>query len=118
MLLAAAGAALISASAAQAQTASLVEVEDSVMLMPWNMTADAVEDARVLNPAGVELGEVEEVLGTDANTPTALVVDFNGSTTGFTGDRVIPIDRFMPDGNRLTLSTSAAEVASFPTYDD
>ncbi|WP_427023378.1 hypothetical protein ACP4J4_12540 [Aureimonas ureilytica] len=116
-LLAAATAVLLSGAAANAQTASLVEVNDNVMLMPWNMSADAVEDAKVLQKGdGIELGEVEEVLGTDANTPTALAVEFKGTTTGFTGTKIIPIDRFAPDGSRLTLSTSAAEVASFPEY--
>ena len=116
-LLAAATAVLLSGAAANAQSASLVEVNDNVMLMPWNMSADAVEDAKVLQKGdGIELGEVEEVLGTDANTPTALAVEFKGATTGFTGTKIIPIDRFAPDGSRLTLSTSAAEVASFPEY--
>ncbi|WP_061932947.1 hypothetical protein [Aureimonas sp. AU22] len=119
MLLAAAGLFLLSGAAAQAQGAALVEVDGSVMLMPWNKTADSIEDAKVLKSGdGVELGEVEEVLGTDAKTPVALVVDFAGTTTGFTGRKVIPIERFSPDGNRLTLTTSAAEVASFPAYED
>ena len=117
MILAAASVFLLSGAAANAQTAPLVEVNDSVMLMPWNMSADAVEDAKVLQKGdGIELGEVEEVLGTNATTPTALAIEFKGSTTGFTGTKVIPLDRFTPDGNRLTLSTSAAEVASFPEY--
>ncbi|WP_182085778.1 hypothetical protein [Aureimonas sp. ME7] len=119
MLFAAATAVLLSGVAAQAQNAALVEVNDNVVLMPWNKTVDAVEDAKVLKSGdGVELGEVDEVLGTDANTPVALVVDFDGATTGFTGKKVIPIDRFSPDGARLTLTTSAAEVASFPEYAD
>ena len=119
MLLAAAGLFLLSGAAAQAQGAALVEVDGSVMLMPWNKTADSIEDAKVLKSGdGVELGEVEEVLGSDANTPVALVVDFDGATTGFTGSKVIPLDRFTPDGARLTLTTSAVEVASFPNYRD
>ena len=118
MLLAAASVVLFSGAAVQAQNAALVEVDDNVMLVPWNKSVDAVEDAKVLKTDGVELGEVEEVLGSDSRTPVALVVDFEGSTTGFTGNRVIPIERFTLDGARLTLSTSAAEVASFPTYDD
>ncbi|WP_062011377.1 hypothetical protein [Aureimonas sp. AU4] len=117
LLLAATAALLMSGAAVQAQDAALVEVGENVMLMPWNKSVDAIEDAKVLKPGdGVELGEVEKVLGTDAKTPVALVVDFEGSTTGFTGSKVIPIDRFTPDGNRLTLKTSAAEVASFPNY--
>jgi hypothetical protein len=117
LLLAATTALLMSGAAVQAQNAALVEVGDNVMLMPWNKSAGEIEDAKVLKDGdGVELGEVEEVLGSDANTPVALVVDFEGSTTGFTGNKVIPIDRFTPDGNRLTLKTSAVEVASFPNY--
>lgn len=116
MLLAAASALLLSGASVQAQNVVLVEVDDNVMLMPWNKSADAIEDAKVLNSDNSELGEVEEVLGTDAKTPVALVVDFEGATTGFTGSRIIPIERFTPDGARLKITTSAAEVASFPTY--
>lgn len=116
MILAATSVLLLSGAAVQAQQAA-VEVNENVMLMPWNKSVDAIEGAKVLKSGdGVELGEVETVLGTDANTPVALVVDFKGTTTGFTGSKVIPIDRFSPDGNRLTLTTSAAEIASFPEY--
>lgn len=117
MILAATSVLLLSGAAVQAQQAAAVEVNENVMLMPWNKSVDAIEGAKVLKSGdGVELGEVEAVLGTDANTPVALVVDFKGTTTGFTGSKVIPIDRFSPDGNRLTLTTSAAEIASFPEY--
>lgn len=119
MIATAAIATLLSSAAARAQSPALVEVDDAVMLMPWNKTAGTIEDAKVLQMSdGVELGEVEEVLGTNAKTPVALAVEFKGSTTGFTGTKVIPLDRFQPDGNRLTIKTSAAEVASFPNYAD
>jgi len=116
-LLALAAGALMTAGAAHAQSAQLVEVDDATMLMPWNMSADAVEDAKVITPDGRALGEVETVIGSDRTTPTALVVDFDDAT-GFSDDRVIPLERFNVDGNRLTLTTSAAEIVGLPTYDD
>jgi hypothetical protein len=114
-------AALLSASllagSAVAQTATLVEVDDDAMIAALDMEADDVDDADVFDAAGTEVGEVEEVVGTDAMTPTALVVEFDVDAYGGE-DRLIPLEHFSMQNDRLTLSLDAAAVAGMTVYED
>ena len=99
-----------------AQTSGLVDIDDDVMVAALNMEADDVDDLDVYDAAGSEIGDVEDVVGTDANTPTALVVDFEGDAYG-DEDRVIGLKHFTMAGDRLTLSLDAAAVATMPVDD-
>ncbi|HEV7417352.1 MAG TPA: PRC-barrel domain-containing protein [Tianweitania sediminis] len=101
-----------------AQT-SWVEIDDDVMVAPFNVEADDLDDMDVHNSAGQEIGEVEEVIGTNETTPTALVVEFDGEA-GYPDrdDVVVPLDRFSMNGDRLVLNADAAAVEGFQTYDD
>ena len=94
------------AGSALAQTAALVDIDDSFVVQPWNMSVDAIDDMNVLGAGGTKVGEVEEVLGTDASTPTALVVDFDDNSTYGDDDRIIPLDQFTPGANGLTAPAS------------
>ena len=115
-VLAAAAASLIG-GAAYAQGA-LVEIGDDVQVAPFNATVDQIDDWDVFNMAGTEVGEVEEVVGTDANTPTALVVDFEGNEGYADRDVVIPFDQFSLENNRLTLRADPAAVGQMETWND
>jgi hypothetical protein len=111
-------AASLAAGTAYAQQ-SFVEIEDNVMVQPFNANADTVEDWDVYSPAGVEIADVEDVIGTDAQTPTALVVDFDDNA-GF-GDRddvIVPLDQFTWQDNRLVLNADAAAVSAMPVWND
>lgn len=114
----AAGFTAVLAGSALAQTAALVEIDDSFVVQPWNMSVDAIDDMTVLGAGGTKVGEVEEVLGTDASTPTALVVDFDDNSTYGDDDRVIPLDQFTPGANGLTANFNPANVRDYPAYDD
>lgn len=111
-------AASLAAGTAYAQQ-SFVEIEDNVMVQPFNANADTVEDWDVYSPAGVEIADVEDVIGTDAQSPTALVVDFDDNA-GF-GDRddvIVPLDQFSWQDNRLVLNADAAAVSAMPVWND
>jgi hypothetical protein len=111
-------AAALAAGTAYAQQ-SYVEIDDNVMVQPLNANADTVEDWDVYSPAGVEIADVEDVIGTDAQSPTALVVDFDDNA-GF-GDRddvIVPLDQFSWQDNRLVLNADAAAVSAMPVWND
>lgn len=111
-------AASLAAGTAYAQQ-SFVEIEDNVMVQPFNANADTVEDWDVYSPAGVEIADVEDVIGTDAQSPTALVVDFDDNA-GF-GDRddvIVPLDQFSWQDNRLVLNADAAAVSAMPVWNN
>jgi hypothetical protein len=112
---------LISASllgtAAFAQTA-WVEVDDQAMVAPFDANADTVDDWDVHAADGTKIGDIEEVLGTDAQTATALVVDFDGKGGYQDRDVVIPLDQFTWSDNRLVLNADVAAVDAMEVYND
>lgn len=98
--------------------ATLVEIADSVMVEPFAANADTVDDWDVHDAAGTKIGEVDEVLGTDANTPTALAIDFEGTGGYADRDVVIPLDQFTLTEGRLVLGSTAEAVGALPTWND
>ncbi len=103
------------AAFAQAQ---LVEIPDNVMVEAFGANVDTVDDWDVFAADGTRIGEVEEVLGTDAQTPTALAIDFEGNGGYADRDVVIQLEMFSLDGNRLTLNADAAAVQAMPVWND
>ena len=108
---------LASIGSASAQT-SLVEISDSVMVANFGANADTVDDWDVFAADGTKLGDVEEVLGTDTQTPTALAVDFEGNAGYADRDVVIPLDQFTLVDGRLVLDADPATVSTMPEWDD
>jgi sporulation protein YlmC with PRC-barrel domain len=103
------------AGAALAQ-ASVVEVDDEVMVAQLSANADTVEDWDVYTADGVKVGEVEDVLGTDAKTPTSLLVDFEDSTAYTDRDVMIALDQFKVEGDRLILIADAGTINALPEW--
>lgn len=96
----------------------LVKVSDSAILMPWNLSADAVEDMNVMNLQGQKVGEVEEVIGTNEATPTALAIDFEGNGGYADRDVMIPLSNFDAGSTGLALNADMAQVTAMATWDD
>jgi hypothetical protein len=105
------------ASAAFAQ-AALVDVDDSVNIAPLAANADTVEDWDVFNSAGVKIGDVEDVVGTDANTPTGLVIDFDDGSDYTDRDVMIALDQLSRENDRLILTADAATVNAMAVWND
>ena len=102
-----------------AQNTNWVEIDDDAMVAPFNVEADELDDMDVHNSANETIGEVEEVIGTDENTPTALVVEFEDDAGyGDRDDVIIPLDRFLMNDDKLVLNDDAGAVANYQTYDD
>jgi len=108
---------LIACGAAVAQTA-WVEVNDNARIAAFGAIADQVEDWDVYDASGAEIGEVDEVVGPDAQTAAALVVDFDDKAGYADRDVVIPLDQFTRENNRLTLNASPEAVSAMETWND
>ncbi len=100
-----------------AQTA-LVEIDDDVQVAGFEANADTVDDWDVFDASGAQIGEVEDVVGTDARTPTALVVDFDGKAGYADRDVVIPLGEFARENGRLVLNAAPDAVGGMPTWND
>jgi hypothetical protein len=107
----------LAGGSALAQNA-LVEIDDDVQVAPFGVDADTVDDWDVYDASGTEIGEVENVVGTDAKTPTALAVDFEGNGGYADRDVVVPLGEFTRQDGRLILNASPDAVRGMPTWDD
>ncbi|MDX3924295.1 MAG: PRC-barrel domain-containing protein [Shinella sp.] len=110
---------LLAASAVFAQTSAWVEVDDDrLMVSAIGATVDEVEDMRVYDAGGQEIGEVEEVLGTARDRPTALSVEADDYLGRDGDDVVIALDQLKLEGGRLTTILTKEQVAALPRWDD
>ena len=97
---------------------TLVEVDDKVEVPALGANADTVDDWDVYLTDGTEIGEVEDVVGTDRTTPTALVVDFDNRAGYPDRDIVVPLEHFARTNNRLILNADASVVGAMQRWSD
>jgi|EndMetStandDraft_3_1072993.scaffolds.fasta_scaffold18913_3 hypothetical protein len=102
---------------AQAQ-APWAELDDNAQVAAFNSTVDQVEDWDLYDAAGTKTGEIEAVLGTDATTATALVVDFEQAAGYVDGDVIVPIDQFTWEANRLSLAIEPTAAQQLELWND
>ena len=114
--------ALLMSTAALAQSDSLsswVEIEDDSVLIPeLNVTVDDLDDMDLYDLSGQEIGEVDDVLGPDAATATAVSIEIE---QGFMkGDKEVILDvadLAIVDG-RLVTDLTAAELDAMAPHED
>lgn len=97
---------------------SLVEVDDNVQVTAFSATVDEIDDLDVYNAAGTKIGEVEDMVGTDKSTPTALIIDFEGTEGYADQDVVVPIDQVVWENDRLILSADTDTVNAMEVWKD
>lgn len=112
------GAGALFAGSAFAQTGTLVEVGDNVTVQPFNIAAGLLDDIDVYTAEGVEVGDVDKLVGPDRETATHFVVDFDDDGGFPDRDLLVPLEALTLDGNRLIISLSPEEVAALPVWDD
>ncbi|MGF7161665.1 hypothetical protein FHS85_003306 [Rhodoligotrophos appendicifer] len=97
---------------------ALVEIDkDDVMVQPYNMTVDDVEDMDIVDANGKEIAEVDEVLGTADGTPTAVSVDVGGFLGIGSKEVIIGLDQLTLAGDKLTLDMTKEQVEALPVRD-
>lgn len=109
---------VLSGTAALAQTPVMVKVADATMLPGFNVTADDLEGMHIYNTAGQRIGEIEDVVGTDATVATGVAIDFDNKAGLGRENRVVPLSDLKQDGLRLTVDLDAAKAAALPVFDD
>jgi len=111
------------AAAAQAQQAAvtatdLKEVEDeSLMVQPFNLSVDAIEDMDLVGPNGDEIGDVEEVLADASGQPSGIAAEVGGFLG--IGDKtvVIDLDQVRVENERLVTSLTKEQLEALPEWD-
>lgn len=95
-----------------------IEIEDSVQVPAFSASVDQVEDLDVHNASGTKIGEVDEVLGTDASTAAAVVVEFEAGGAYPKEEMVVPLDQLSWENNRLILNVDAEGVSAMEIWND
>lgn len=112
-------AATLISTAAFAQTTpptALIEITDGrANVAVIGSTVDQAEDMEVFDTDGNKLAEVEEVLGTDADTPTALAVDLENHDGD---DVIIELADIEFINGRLITQLTADQLRALPTWND
>jgi len=106
-------------SAALAQS-PWVETGDTVIVTPFALSADTIEDMDVIDAAGRKIGEVEEVLGQTATEATAIAIDLddNAGLDDRDGDVIVPLAGLELQGDKLRLLGDAATIRGYEIYPD
>ena len=101
-------------ASAQAQVVRIIELDDNVVVPAFNITVGELEKQALTDAAGNRIGDIEEVIGTAENGPTALVIDLENSDL----DVIVPLERFQNTNGVLTVNLTPEELAALPAYDD
>lgn len=100
---------------------SVVELDDDFVLPTLNLPVDALDDYDLEDRDGNDIGEIEEVIGPDERTATAIVVEFDGPGWFFNDEdveRVVDIGKFSIQGDKLIIDISQDDVLKLPVYQD
>lgn len=110
---------LLTASAIPAfASTTMIEVDDQVVLPGFDIIADIADDMDVYDADGRKIGEVEDVVGPDRNTPEALAVEFEDELAEFgREDRIIPLSAFTREARGMVLA-DLNHITDFPIWKD
>ena len=90
--------------------------DDDMMVQPFNMSVEDLEDVDLVDPAGEEIGEVEEVL-VDANgQPAAITAEVGGFLGVGQKMVVIGLDRLQLKDDDLVILLSKEQLAGLQSW--
>ena len=107
--------ALLSATAvlpATAQVVTIVELDRDVVVPPFGLTVGKLERSAITDTAGKRLGDIEKVVGTAEQGPTALVIKAENSESSY----IVPLARFGSVNGAITVDITTADLAKLPVY--
>ena len=101
-----------------AQTGVHKAEDKSVMVMPYNITIDELEDMDIYGPDGKEIGEVDSVLVDGAAKPVAIAAEVGGFLGMGKKDVIIGLDELTKDGDHLKVNMTKEQIGALPDFDD
>jgi len=121
-LLAATALALAPLAAAAQQSldvATLEEAEDDdLVVQPFGLTVDDIDDMELMNADGEEIGEIEEVLLDASGQPVAVSVEVDDFLGIDDREVVFGLDQLQLTGDDFVTSVDRATVEALPEWDD
>jgi hypothetical protein len=86
--------------------------DDDLMVPPFNLSVEDLEDADLVDPAGAEIGEVEEVLVDADGQPAAITAEVGGFLGVGQKMAVIGLDRLQLKDGDLVILLSKEQLGS------
>ena len=104
---------------AQTSPTGMHKAEDkSVMVMPFNVTIDDLEEMEIYGPSGEEIGEVDAVLVDASAKPVAVAADVGGFLGMGEKDVVIGLDQLAQDGDHLKVNLTKEQLGALEEFED
>jgi rRNA processing protein Gar1 len=109
---------LTMAGSAMAQTVYVEVNQDDLAVPELNLQVSQIEDLDVYDESGTLIGDVEDVLGPNAQTPTAVAVDVD-KYLGVSGDDVVfTFQQVKLQDGKLVTSIVKDDIAKLPRFND
>jgi sporulation protein YlmC with PRC-barrel domain len=119
LLIAAAIAGVSGIAQAQQTVPALIEVENEAMVVaPFQMTVDELDDLDVYGVGGEKIGEIEEVLMTPEGEIVAVAIEVGGFLGIGEKDVIVMLDQISMEGDRLVMDATEDQLAALPEWDD
>ncbi|MCB4821943.1 PRC-barrel domain-containing protein [Roseicella aerolata] len=95
------------------------EVKDEkLVVQPFNLTVDQIDDMDVHAGGGEKIGEIDEVLMNAAGQPVAVTVEAGGFLGIGAREVILTLDQLRLDGQRFVTSLTRAQVEALPQWND
>jgi uncharacterized protein YrrD len=92
--------------------------DDDMVVQPFNLTVDDIEDMDLKSADGDEIGEVEEVLIDASGQPIAVAVEVGGFLGIGERDVVLGLDQVQLMDDDLVTSADKATIEGLPDWQD
>jgi sporulation protein YlmC with PRC-barrel domain len=104
---------------AQTSATGVHKAEDkSVMVKPFNVTIDDLEEMEIYGPSGEEVGEVDSVLVDASAQPVAIAAEVGGFLGMGEKDVVIGLDDLTQAGDHLKINMTKDQIGALPDFED
>jgi len=98
---------------------SYVEIGDDTLLVgPFNVSVDELDEFDVIDASGEKIGEIGDVLADSSGAPVAVVLETEGQTGPDNDGIVVSLDRLDLLGADLQIDMTREELDSSPRWDD
>jgi hypothetical protein len=92
--------------------------DDDMVVQPFNLTVDAIEDMDLKGAGGDDIGEIEEVLVDASGQPVAVVVEVGGFLGIGEREVVLGLDQVQLMDDDLVTSVDKATIEGLPDWED
>ena len=105
------------ASHAQQAPSAMMEAEnDDVIVEPFGITIDQLDDYDVYGVGGEEIGEVDDVLVDQTGQPVALAIEVGGFLGVGGKEVIVPLEQISVQSERVILDMSREQIEALEEW--